>query len=289
MEVSESQPMGLSPCLDYFQDRRTRERISVVTASTASLWTAARRDLAMFFSYIEGAEVVLRGNAIIGLTGGPAADFNMALFDEDPDDFAVFNDFVSRVNASRISALAMLSGAASRRLGPVAKMKGLIEAGTAPLMARSEALPDTPTSEFVTKRVAEAREMAVFGDLAASAFAMDRQWVDRTFAAPSLLDAPALAFYIVYRGDVPMSAVCTSGAGSTVGIWTMSTPPEKQRQGAGREVLMAAMQDHAKRGAETFYLIATAAGKPLYDKLGFTTVDDLSIWLVGESSQFPAH
>lgn len=260
-----------------------------MTASTASLWTAARRDLAMFFSYIEGAEVVLRGNAIIGLTGGPAADFNMALFDEDPDDFAVFDDFVSRVNASGISALAMLSGAASRRLGPVAKTKGLIEAGTAPLMARSEALPDTSASEFVTKRVTGARGMSVFGDLAAAAFAMDRPWVDRTFAAPSLLDAPALAFYVVYRGDVPMSAVCTSGAGSTVGIWTMSTPPDKQRQGAGRAVLLAAMEDHAQRGAETFYLIATAAGKPLYDKLGFSTVDELSIWLVGESSQFPAH
>ncbi len=86
-----------------------------------------------------------------------------------------------------------------------------------------------------------------------------------------------------------MSGVCTSGVGSTVGIWTMSTPPEKQRQGAGQAVLRAAMQDHAKRGAETFYLIATAAGKPLYDKLGFSTVDELSIWLVGEPSQVPAH
>src|SRR5689334_16371147 len=113
----------------------------------ASLWTAARRDLAMFFSYIEGAEVVLRGNAIIGLTGAPSADFNMGLFDKDPDDVAVFDDFVSRVNASGISALAMMSGAASRRLGPAAKAKGLTEAGTAPLMARSEALPVTPTSD----------------------------------------------------------------------------------------------------------------------------------------------
>ena len=86
-----------------------------------------------------------------------------------------------------------------------------------------------------------------------------------------------------------MSAVCSSRAGSTVGIWTMSTPPDKQRQGAGRAVLLAAMQDHVKRGAETFYLIATAAGKPLYDNLGFRTVDELSIWLVGKSSQFPTH
>ncbi len=260
-----------------------------MTATTARLWTAARRDLAMFFSYIDGAEMVLRRNAFIGLTGGPAADFNMALFDEDPDDLAVFDNFMSTVNATGVSAVVMLSGAAGRRLAPVAKAKGLIEAGTAPLMVRSGALPDTSASEFVTKRVTEPGEMSIFGDLAASAFAMDRAWVDRTFAAASLLDAPAMAFYVAYRGDVPMSAVCSSGAGPTVGIWTMSTPPDKQRQGAGRAVLLAAMQDHVESGGETFYLIATAAGKPLYDNLGFKTVDELSIWLVGESSQFPAH
>src|SRR5712691_9841906 len=80
---------------------------NVVMATTASLLTAARRDLAMFFSYIDGAEVVLRGNAFIGLTGGPAADFNMALFDEDPDNVAVFDHFVARVKTTGVSALAI--------------------------------------------------------------------------------------------------------------------------------------------------------------------------------------
>jgi hypothetical protein len=213
----------------------------------------------------------------------------MALFGEDPDDLAVFGDFVTRVKATRVSALAMVSGAAAGRFSPAAEAKGLINAGTAPLMVRSGNLQDTPASEFVTKRATSAQEMSIFAALAASAFAMDKEWLDRTYAAAALVDAPALGFYITHRGDVPMSAVCTSGAGSTVGVWTMSTPPEKQRQGAGRAVLVAAMRDHLKRGAETFYLIATAAGKPLYDSLGFKTVDELSIWLVGESSQFPAH
>jgi hypothetical protein len=260
-----------------------------VTATAASLWTAARRDLATLFSYIDGAEMVLRGNAITGLTGGPAADFNMALFDEGPDDAAVFDAFVSRVNATRLSALAMLSGAATRRLGSVAKAKGLVEVGTAPLMARSGTLPDASASEYSVKRVTEPRDLVIFGDLAAAAFALDRAWVDRTFAAASLLDASALAFHIAYRGDVPMSAVCSSGGGSIIGIWTMSTPPDKQRQGAGRAVLLAAMQDHVTRRAETFYLIATPSGKPLYDSVGFETVDELTIWLAGESSQFPGH
>lgn len=69
----------------------------------------------------------------------------------------------------------------------------------------------------------------------------------------------------------------------------LSTPPVKQRQGAGRAGLVAAMREEVNRGVDTFYLIATAAGKPLYDKLGFETVEELSTWLAGESSQFPSH
>lgn len=49
------------------------------------------------------------------------------------------------------------------------------------------------------------------------------------------------------------------------------------------------MHDQERGGAEEVYLIATAAGKPLYDKLGFKTVEELSIWLIGESSEGPTH
>lgn len=66
----------------------------------------------------------------------------------------------------------------------------------------------------------------------------------------------------------------------------MSTPPEEQRQGAGRAVLLAAMDHYRTRGAETFYLCATLAGKPSYDSLGFKAVDDTPIWVVGHSEQF---
>src|SRR5260370_17137832 len=104
----------------------------------------------MFFSYIDGAETVLRGSAFIGLTGGPSADFNMALFGEDSDDLAVFDDFVSRVNATGLSALAMFSGAAGQSLGPAPKPKGLIEARTPPLMAPSRSLPYPPGPALFT-------------------------------------------------------------------------------------------------------------------------------------------
>jgi GNAT superfamily N-acetyltransferase len=251
-----------------------------MSATAARLWTAARNDLSEYFGTIDGAEVKVKGNAILGVTGGPTADFNMALFDESHDDVAVFEEFVARLTAIGLPGLFMMSSAAGRRLGPMAATKGLVEAGSAPLMARSAAALAGPSEDFTIERVIDSASMAVVADLMASAFAMDRTWCVRTFTSPSLLEAPGVEFFIARRGDEPMSAVTTTGTGATIGIWGMSTPPEKQRQGAGRAVLLAAMNYNRKRGAETFYLCATEAGKPLYNSLGFKTVDELPIWVV---------
>lgn len=49
------------------------------------------------------------------------------------------------------------------------------------------------------------------------------------------------------------------------------------------------MAEHRARGARAFYLMATPAGKPLYDVIGFQVVVETPIWLVGESTQFPSH
>ena len=46
------------------------------------------------------------------------------------------------------------------------------------------------------------------------------------------------------------------------------------------------MQRHQLQGNTRFYLIATPAGKPLYNALGFRTVDDLRLFIAGHSEQF---
>jgi GNAT superfamily N-acetyltransferase len=259
-----------------------------MTAVAARLWAAARKDLAVFFGNIDGAEVTVRGNAILGITGGPTADFNMALFDESHDDVAVIEEFIGRLTARGLQGLFMMSTTAGGRLGPVAASKGLAHAGKSALMVLPATALGTSSADFAIERVTDSAGMAVVADLVASAFELDRTWCGRTFVAPSLLGAPGVEFFIARRGDEAMSTVTTTGTGDTIGIWSMATPPQKQRQGAGRAALLAAMGYHRNRGAETFYLCATAAGKPLYDNLGFKTVDDLAIWVVGHSEQFAA-
>ena len=255
----------------------------MVATGPASLWAAARRDLLTLFGRIENAEVRLVPGGLLGMTGGPTADFNMALIDAGVDDEAVFEQFVEHVTKSALPAVFMLSGACAGRLGPMAGKKGLVEAGTAPLMALEAGPEFRSDSGFAVQRASNEKTMAAVADLVASAFALDREWVGRTFCADALLQAPSLSFFLASKDGEPYSAVTTTDGGTTVGIWSMATAPSRQRQGAGRAALRAAIAHHCDRGATTFYLIATPAGKPLYDSVGFTTVDEFPIWVAGSA------
>jgi len=67
----------------------------------------------------------------------------------------------------------------------------------------------------------------------------------------------------------------------------MATPPEHQRKGAGRALLEYVIQHQRHRGATRFFLCATQAGYPLYDRVGFRTVSDCAVWVAGHSTQVP--
>jgi N-acetylglutamate synthase len=252
-----------------------------MASKSASLWAAARRDLLTLFGSIENAEAMLAPGGLLGLTGGPTADFNMALIDAGADDEALLGEFVERVTKAALPAAFMLSSACAGRLGPIAKEKGLVEAGSAPLMALTVGHPFPQESGFAVQRVDNEKSLGVVADLVSDAFALDREWVGRTFCADTLLDAPALSFFLASKDGEPYSAVTTTAGGTTVGIWSMATAPNRLRQGAGRAALLAAIEYHRALGATTFYLIATAAGKPLYDSVGFTTVEEFPIWVAG--------
>ena len=261
----------------------------MVSILPTSLWAAARRDLLTLFGYIENADVRLAAGGLLGLSGGPTADFNMALIDTGADDVAVLVEFVERVTNAGLPATFMLSSACAGRLGPKAKEKGLVEVGNAPLMALRDG-PQLPhVSGFSAHRVINEKDLGVVADLVAAAFALDREWVGRTFCADALLDSPALSFFLASKEGEAYSAVTTTASRNTVGIWSMATSPNHQRQGAGRAALLAAIEHHRNLGATTFYLIATPAGKPLYDSVGFTTVDEFPIWVAGTSESFAAH
>jgi hypothetical protein len=225
---------------------------------------------------------------VLVLSGGPTADFNLALLDTGPADEVLLRSFVDRTRALNVAATFMLSSAAHTALADVARASGLKHVGDAPLMLLSSAPSSIFDSHpFAIEHVTTPERLACVADLVSEAFVLDRDWVGRVFAAPSLLTTPDIHYFLAVRDGEPFSTVTTTTSGDgLIGIWNMATPPGKQHHGAGRAVLHAAVQYHRRAH---FYLIATSAGKHLYDTTGFSVVDTLAIWLTSSGDQATAH
>lgn len=249
--------------------------------SVGDLWSIAREQLLALFWAVEGAEVLSRENALLGISGGPSADFNMCLVDDSPNVEELVAESIQRLDARRVPGVFMVSSKAADKLGGRIAAMGLAEAGEAPMMVFA-GQTSTPSAAYEVTQVDNAMDLDVVADLVASAFDLDRAWVGRTFASPALLaGSGAVQYFVAKAAGRPMSTVTTTGAGSVIGIWSMATPPELQRRGAGKAALVGAIEQKQASGAELFYLIATPAGKPLYDAIGFETVETFPLFVFG--------
>jgi GNAT superfamily N-acetyltransferase len=129
--------------------------------------------------------------------------------------------------------------------------------------------------------------LAEVNRLVANTFGVPLEVVERLFT-PSILDTPGLALYLARDGEQAISTLLTTRASRAVGIWNMATVPERQRQGAGRALLTHALAHQQGQGAETFYLLATEAGLPLYEGVGFRILTMPAVWVNGHSDEAPA-
>lgn len=251
------------------------------TLSATKLWSVARAHLLAFAAGMEGAEVVLRERTVLAISGGPTADFNMALVDDSPNLKDVVAEAVKRLNTRGLPGVFMVSADAAKSLAGEIDELGLTPVGEAPLMVFSGAIPAaSPDYELV--EASDQKDVDVVADMVSSAFAMDREWVGRTFvSAPLAGNSSRIGFYIAKKAGKPMSTVTASGAGSVVGIWSMATPPDLQGRGAGKAALLGAMARRQVMGAKSFFLIATPAGKPLYDSVGYKTVETFPMFMAG--------
>ena len=81
--------------------------------------------------------------------------------------------------------------------------------------------------------------------------------------------------YGLFKDGELVSLVTAMVYQDTVGIWNMGTPTKHQKNGYGQQLLMQVMKSHRDMGAKTFFLYASTAGKFLYDKCGWITLDYL--------------
>ena len=255
--------------------------------TAAELWRAIGAAQAFTMRGAPGFEARLTPTGWLIATGEPVADFNILMVDYGPDPEGQLRAFGEVLRQRELPALVVLGEAVTDRLKGPATDLGLQAAGHIPLMVHRLADVGSGVPESNRYRVAvvtDAAALALANQLSVAAFGLPSASVDRV-VTPAMLTTPGLTFFLAWDGAQPVSTVMTMRVGSTVGIWSMATSPDRQRQGAGRAVLHHALAHHQAQGPALFYLLATEAGKPLYEATGFRTLAEPAVWLRGHSAQ----
>ena len=256
--------------------------------SESFLWRLAGEALATALRAAPGYEAHLTPDAALILSGEPVADLNLAIIDDGPFADERLRTFHAIVRQHDLPVLMIFTTKVADRLAPIAAELGLQYAGTMPLMVYQPSTAPAPASSYEIEHVTIPAALHESNVVAARAFSLPLDVWEHA-CGPALLDSPGLDIFLARREGTPVSTVWTTRAGPIVGIWCMGTPVEHQRQGAGRALLEYAIAYQYARGATTFYLGATAAGKPLYDHVGFRTLAESPVWVAGNSTQVGGH
>lgn len=256
--------------------------------TAASLWHLAGEAVALYFRGAPGGEARLTPTDWLALSGEPVGDFNYALVDRGPEAADRLFEYARRIEARALPATVFLPGRVADELAPVARDLGLQHAGKVPLMTYQPNGSQPAATTYQVEQVADEAGLRAANRVLADAFAIPLAATDRA-VGPELLDGPGWALFLARQDGRPVSTVATIRTGNTVGVWSMGTAPEQQRRGAGRALLEEVIVRHRQAGATSFYLLATEAGKPLYRSIGFRTLDEAVVWVLGHAAEMPAH
>jgi GNAT superfamily N-acetyltransferase len=256
-----------------------------VEPSPSTLWRLAGDAITVILRAAPGFEARLTPHAALALSGAPAADLNCAVVHGGPDPASSLRDFMGRVYERDLPVIVILAEEVAEAMAPAAGELGLEPAGRMPLMLRGAQAAGPGSARFHVSRVTSAADCEVAVALTAAAFNLAPDAV--AAAMPSTAYEGMGLDYFLARDDDgnAVSSGATTRHGSIVGVWDMATAPDHQRKGAGRALLDHVLAYHLERGAAHFFLGATKAGQPLYERVGFRTIAQAAVWVRGHSTQ----
>lgn len=257
-------------------------------STPSHLWRLTGEAAALLFRAAPGYEARLTQHAALALSGEPVADLNCAVIGEGPQADDRLREYVQVIQTRDLPAIVFLPEGVADQLAPVARELGLQHAGPLPLMVYRPSDVHAKPGDYQIERIETEQGLQEVSEVEASAFGLPLESVTRV-NGPMLLDGPGLDIFLARQAGSPVSTVQSTRAGTTVGIWIMGTPPEHQRKGAGRALLDHVISYHHARGAKLFYLLATEAGRPLYERVGFSTDSEAVVWVAGHSTQVSVH
>ena len=107
------------------------------------------------------------------------------------------------------------------------------------------------------------------------------------FALPEVFDMPGYTAYVLEADGEPVACGAALLSRERVCLANITTLAEHRGRGYGRLVTEAAAGDGFAAGAHTAYLFASPDGLPLYESMGFRTVEDWSFLIADAPQESP--
>ncbi|MFF4692560.1 GNAT family N-acetyltransferase [Streptomyces sp. NPDC001307] len=115
-------------------------------------------------------------------------------------------------------------------------------------------------------------DSAVFATALAAGFEAPAQ-VMSLLGGAEILSLPCATAYLAGVGDEVVATGLALRAEGCVGIFNISVPPGRRRQGYGTAITSAILEAERERGARLAYLLSSEKGLSVYASLGFRTVE----------------
>jgi GNAT superfamily N-acetyltransferase len=221
-----------------------------------------------------------RSGILAAVTGVAVPTLNGVWVARDDAESGTIADLLDEVAASGLPHCLQSRPGAAQQADGLAGERGMRRDEIIPLMVlqRPSSLPSAPALNGLVIRTLEPHEAGLHATVAADGFEAPAEPFLQLMT-PSLLAAPGVRCYI---GEVDGVAVTTGlgvTIGTSVGIFNIATPPAHRRRGYGAAVTVRAISDGLAAGATWSWLQASRAGLPVYERLGFRTVEGWRSWV----------
>jgi GNAT superfamily N-acetyltransferase len=120
-------------------------------------------------------------------------------------------------------------------------------------------------------RVQTLPDLAAFRSILSQVFAISRHEVDLVLGDRAL-KLPHVRHYLAWLGPAPVATTSLVLSGPLAGIWNVGTLPEHRRRGVAAELMHHAISEALDFGYTSSMLLASFAGLPLYERLGYRTI-----------------
>jgi hypothetical protein len=214
-------------------------------------------------------------SAQLSVTGEPGAIMNPLVAVGSRLDDAT-REYCQILRQRDLPSIALISPQLDGEFESVAEATGFQKSRPAPLMAY-ESAGDVPNCHNFSISVASSDH-----DKQDVLAVWERNTIPHVFYQRfgfACLDHPDIRAFITRENGTAIATTTTTTVGPVVGIWGVHTVPEHRRKGAAMATVAHALNHHQRQGAAAFLLYATQMGRPLYEKLGFRSMEESAGWV----------